>query len=365
MNKILGAGAALLMTTGLASAGGLDRSGQPVGAIFEEGSYAELSFGLVNPSVSGNMSSALPSILGGGAPSGDMAPSYAQFGAAYKTDLFEGTALAIILDQPYGADVDYDDTTAYALAGAKAEVDTTGLTVLLRFRIDENFSLHGGVRTVTASGVYDVPAVPDLDGPQGPATASSAYASTYSSDTGMGYVLGGAYERPDIALRVALTYSSPVDLALDGSVGDLSTTMPESVNLDVQTGIAQDTLLFGSVRYVAWDGFALTDSRAGDILDYDDDVYTYTLGVGRQFTDKLSASFSVGYEESTGEPTGNLGPTDGYVSYQLGAAYMIADGVELSGGIRYIDIGDATTTIGSDFSDNSAVGLGAKVAYSY
>jgi long-subunit fatty acid transport protein len=363
MEKILGASAALLMTTGLASAGGLDRSGQPVGAIFEEGSYAELSFGTVNPSVSGNMNAALPPPTGG-APSGDMAPSYAQFGAAYKADLFEGTALAIILDQPYGADVDYEDTTAYALAGANAEVDTTGLSVLLRFRIDENFSLHGGVRTVTASGVYDVPAVPDLDGP-GPATASSAYASTYSSDTGMGYVLGGAYERPDIALRVALTYSSPVDLALDGSNGDLSTTMPESVNLDVQTGIAQDTLLFGSVRYVAWDGFALTDSIAGDILSYDDDVYTYTLGVGRQFTDKLSASFSVGYEESTGEPTGNLGPTDGYVSYQLGAAYMIAEGVELSGGIRYIDIGDATTTIRSDFSDNSAVGLGAKIAYSY
>jgi long-subunit fatty acid transport protein len=141
--------------------------------------------------------------------------------------------------------------------------------------------------------------------------------------------------------------------------------MPESVNLDFQTGIAQDTLLFGSVRYVAWDGFALSDSSEGDILSYDDDVYTYTLGVGRRFTDKLSASFSVGYEAATDEPTGNLGPTDGYVSYQLGAAYMIADGVELSGGIRYIDIGDATTTIGSDFSNNSAVGLGAKIAYSY
>ncbi|WP_412508111.1 hypothetical protein [Roseovarius sp. SYSU LYC5161] len=191
MEKILGAGAALLLTTGLASAGGLDRSGQPVGAIFEDGSYAELSFGRVNPSVSGNMNAAL-----GGAPSGDMAPSYAQFGAAYKTDLFEGTALAIILDQPYGADVDYDDTTAYALAGANAEVDTTGLSVLLRFRIDENFSLHGGVRTVTASGVYDVPAV-DPDGPGGPAPASPAYASTYSSDTGMAMSWAG----PTNALR--------------------------------------------------------------------------------------------------------------------------------------------------------------------
>ncbi len=266
MKKILSASAALMMTTGLASAGGLDRSGQPVGALFETGSYAELSFGQVNPSVSGNMNAALPPPTGG-APSGDMAPSYAQFGAAYKADLFGGTSFAIIVDQPYGADVDYD-RAGYALDGANAEVDTTGLSILLRFKVNENFSLHGGVRTVTASGVYDVPAVPDLDGP-GPASAKPAYASTYSKDTGMGYVVGAAYERPDIAMRIALTYSSPVDLALDGSAGDLSTTMPESVNLDFQTGIAQDTLLFGSVRYAAWDGFALTDSIAGDILSYD------------------------------------------------------------------------------------------------
>ncbi len=347
MKNVMTAGAALLLTTSIAHAGGLDRSGQPIGVIFEDGDYVELSFGLVTPDLSG-------SVGGGAVGSGGIAPSYSQLGAALKTQVTDQLSLAVIVDQPYGADVDYDDTDAgYPLAGSNAQVTTFGVTVLGRYEVNDNFSVHGGLRQTTAEGVYDV-------------TAPAAYDSTYSSDSGLGFVAGGAYERKDIALRVALTYNSEVDLELDGTSGDLSTTLPESVNLDFQTGIAADTLLFGSVRWVAWDGFALTDSLAGDILSYDDDVITYNIGVGRRINDNLSASVSVGYEEETGEVTGNLGPTDGFLSVQLGAAYNLNNGVEVSGGVRYAKLGDATTSIiGAEFEDNSALAVGLKVAYNF
>ena len=42
---------------------------------------------------------------------------------------------------------------------------------------------------------------------------------------------GVAYERKDIAMRVALTYSSAIDLELDGTVGDLAAEMPENLEL--------------------------------------------------------------------------------------------------------------------------------------
>lgn len=358
MNKIMTAGAALLMTTTIASAAGLDRSGQSVTALFEDGNYAELSYGSVSPTVSGNMNPLL-----GSAPSGDISPSYNQLGLAYKSQINEQMSFAIIFDQPFGADVAYT-TPGYVLNGAAASVDSTGLTALVRYEINPNFSAHAGLRYVSASGTYAVPAIPDLDGP-GPATATPAYASDYSSGNGTGFVVGGAYERDDIAMRIALTYSSEIDLSLDGTVGDLSTTLPESINLDFQTGIAADTLLFGSIRYVAWDGFSLDDTLAGSILSYDDDVYTYNIGVGRRITDQLAASFSIGYEASTGDPTGNLGPTDGFISYQIGAAYTMDNGVEVSGGIRYVDLGDAVTTIGSSFNDNDAIGVGLKIGYTF
>lgn len=354
MKKLMTAGTALLMTTTIATAGGLDRSGQGVGAIFEDGDYAELSFGSVMPSITGIAAAPL-----GGTSSGSIAPDYTQLGLAYKTQLNDQLSLGIIFDQPFGADVAYT-TPGYVFNGALATVESSGLTAVARYEINPSFSVHGGIRYITANGVYQVPALPPALG------GTPAYASTYSAGNGTGFVAGGAFERDDIAMRIALTYSSEIELStLDGTAGDLNTTLPESINLDFQTGIAADTLLFGSVRYVGWDGFSLDDSLAGSILSYDADVVTYNIGVGRRLTDQLAASFSIGYEASTGEVTGNLGPTDGFISYQIGAAYTMDNGVEVSGGVRYVDIGDATTTIGSTFADNSAVGIGLKVAYSF
>ncbi|SMX31303.1 OmpP1/FadL family transporter [Octadecabacter ascidiaceicola] len=355
MKKFMTAGAALLMTTSIATAGGLDRSGQGIGVIFEDGDYAELSFGSVSPDVSG---------VGIGGTTGNVTPNYMQLGMAYKTQLSDQASLAIIYDQPFGAQVDYDTGSTYILTTTSAKVESDGVTVLGRYEINPNFSFHGGLRYVQVEGTYNRAAIPGI---------VPAYQSDYSSDSGIGYVIGGAYEREDIALRLAVTYSSEIDLEL-GSSGfgstALTTTIPESVNVDFQTGIAADTLLFGSVRYVAWDGFKLIDDSPltpTPIVEYDDDVYTYTLGVGRRITDQLSASFAIGYENSTGETTGNLGPTDGFISYQIGAKYTMDNGVAISGGVRYVDIGDAVTDppVGGAFNDNDAIALGLKIGYSF
>jgi len=290
---------------------------------------------------------------------------------AFKTQVNDQLSLALIFDQPFGASVDYDTGSTYVLSTTSASVDSEGVTALARYEFDPNFSVHAGVRYLQVTGEYNRAAIPDLDGP-GPFMAVPAYASDYSKGSGTGFVLGGAYERDDIALRVALTYSSEIDLEL-GSNGTastgLTTTVPESINLDFQTGVAEDTLVFGSVRYVAWDGFALVDDSPftpSPILEYDDDVITYNIGVGRRFTEQLAASFSIGYEASTNEPGGNLGPTDGYISYQVGAAYTMDSGIEVSGGVRYVDVGDTVTEgINGDFQNNSAVALGLKIGYTF
>jgi hypothetical protein len=40
-------------------------------------------------------------------------------------------------------------------------------------------------------------------------------------------------------------------------------------------------------------------------------------------------------------------------------------GVELSGGVRFVRVGDATTRAGFEFADNSVVGVGFKVGYNF
>ncbi len=206
-----------------------------------------------------------------------------------------------------------------------------------------------------------------------------AYTLTMESSGDIGYLVGAAYEIPDIALRVAVTYNSAIETTLTGTETitgalPLEVTLPQSVNLDFQTGIAADTLLFGSVRWAESTAFDMmppffASSNGGDsLLDYDNDVFTYTIGVGRKFSDAFSGSIALSYEAATATPaapSSNLSPTDGYLSVQVGGKYTMGN-MNISGGVRIVKVGDAVTSgIGSTFADNTAVGVGMKVGYSF
>ncbi|MEL6683329.1 MAG: outer membrane protein transport protein [Pseudomonadota bacterium] len=369
MKQALTAGVALLLTTSLAHAGGLDRSGQSITVLFEEGTYGELSFGLVTPSVDGTLASPL-----GDLGSGNVGVEYFQVGAAFKNDLNAQISYAVILDQPFGANVDYGDADDfYPLGNSEAEFRSTGLTVLGRYKLDDNFSVHGGIRAVT------IDADSFVSVQNGNPAESFVHDASYDSDTAFAGVIGAAYERPEIALRVAVTYTSEMEFSHDTDVelttalgateatGETEYTIPQSINLDFQTGVAADTLVFGSIRWVEWTTTEIDSPLypPNPIISYDDDVLTYNLGVGRRFTDEFSASIAVGYEKANGGTADELAPTDGNTSLSVGGAYTLTSGVELSGGVRYIAVGDATTGIGAEFDDNSAIAAGFKVGFNF
>lgn len=353
---------ALLASTAIVQAGGIDRSGQSINALFESGRYMEFSLGSISPDTSGTSVAGL-----GSRNSGNVTESYLQFGAAYKADINDRLSYALIYDQPFGADVDYPTGTGYYAAGAQADLESHALTGLLRYRMNDNFSVHGGVRVQTIEAVAAVPFV-------------GGYTVNGERDTGVGYVAGVAYERPDIAMRVALTYNSKIkhDVATTEFGAAMSTTeieTPQSVNLDFQTGIAADTLLFGGVRWVDWSDFDIspaayaTATGGASLVSYEDDVFTYSLGVGRKLNDNWSVSASVGYEKSNGGFASNLGPTDGNKSLALAAIYT-RDNMKVTTGIRYVNIGDAQTAIpgfapAANFEDNDAVAIGVKVGYTF
>ena len=216
-----------------------------------------------------------------------------------------------------------------------------------------------------------------------PSTLYTQYNLLAGPETDFGYVVGVAWEKPEIAARVALTYNSEINHNLasseqaSGGTGPsidsdsvFSTTIPQSVNLEFQSGIAKDTLLFGSIRWVDWSAFDLTpavyNGLSGSHVDYTDDVVTYNLGLGRKFNENWSGAVTFGYDKSTGTPTGQLGPTDGYKSVGLAATYT-RDNIKVTGGLRYVKIGDATTNpgISGTFTDNSGVGAGIRIGYSF
>lgn len=358
--------AALLLTTTAATAGGLDRSGQSIGALFEEGSYVELSYGYVTPDVTGSAVTPGPVLN-----SGNVGATYGNAGLAFKMDVDENVSVALIVDQPFGAAVDYAAGTGYPLAGSNAEIRSTGLTVLGRYKFNENYSIHFGPRVVQMEGNATV------------VTGAGIYDATYQSDSGTGYVVGAAYERPEIALRIALSYSSAIALSHkttvtgvpDAVVTNTEYTVPQSVNLDFQSGVAADTLVFGGVRWAEWTETEINSFAypGNPLVGYDNDTTTYTLGVGRKFSDSFSGAISVSYEEAQGGIADNLSPTDGSTSISVGGTYAMGNGIELTGGIRYVMVGDAETRIPvpglgvlePQFTDNSAVAVGLKIAYNF
>lgn len=384
MKTYMTTGAALLMTTTMAQAVGLDRSNQDITAIFAEGNYVELSFGAIRPDVGGT-DLAVPT-----QQYGSTGLDYSQFSGSVTYQINDQFSAAVIFDQPFGVDVLYAGSgAASSLGGTSAELNSAAITALARYRIDQNFSVYGGLRSerldgnITLSGL----AYGGLNG----------YNVELAQNTAFGYVAGVAYERPEIALRVSLTYNSSITHEFDSTetlggvpisalppaasggldgVGVTEVETPEAWNLDFQTGIAQDTLLFGSIRYAEYSQVIVSPeffglATGGASLTDIDDGTQFTLGVGRRFTDQLSASVSYSFEaEDDDDLVSPLAPTNGNRAISIGAQYVIDD-FTISGGVRYTMVGDAQPETGTpdvaraSFTDNDALAFGLSVGYSF
>jgi len=369
MKRVTATLGALVMTAGAAAAGGIERANQSVGVIFETGNYAEFSVGRVMPNVSGVGAGTVATLAQPtpGAASGNMALDFTQLGGAIKFKLGENLDAAIIFDQPFGADASYPLVPGYFAAGTTAELTTNDVTGVLKYRLPSNISVYAGVRYEVMDAQASIP-------------FAGGYTVSGARDGGVGYLIGAAYEKPEIALRVALTYNSEVKHSLattefGAPSPETAINSPQSVNLEFQTGVAANTLVFGSVRWVDWTSFVISPavystvvSPGNPLVSYASDTVTYTLGVGRKLNEHWSVAASLGYEKPTGDSSSNLAPADGKRSVTLAAIYATGN-MKITGGVTYVDVGDTFTELGgataANFTGNQAVGVGVKVGFSF
>ena len=357
-----------------AQAGGLDRSGQPIGIIFEQGNVVEFSLGYTRPSVDGVDVATVPI--------SNVADNFLVAGTGIKFDVTDKFSLGVIVDNPYGSDVIYPAASP-VLGGTSAIADSFAITAVGRYKINDRFSVHGGLRyqEISATVALGGAAYGGLNG----------YNVNFASDGATGFLIGAAYEIPDIALRVALTYNSEIthDLPTQEFIGAApvaapgvtEVVAPESVNLSFQSGIAEDTLLFGSIRYAMYEDTivspaffdaAVDPGTPGSSLTDLDNSTDLEIGIGRRFNDQWSGSVALGYQSSGDDNlVSPLAPTNGSRYISVGARYVLNDAMTISGGIRYTDLGDAQPETGTpdtaraSFTDNSAVSLGLRVQYKF
>ncbi len=399
--KTLAVAIAALSVASVASAAGLDRSGQDVTAFLQDGTYAEAVYTYIDADVTGEDSS--------GNKIDDIAESYDFFRYGVKTDINETFSIGVLYDEPFGAAADYIGESNFVDQnpasprngeGTNVEVRTESITGIIgaKFGQNKNFQVYGG--PVAQRVEADVKL-------RGPAyEAANGYTTNINADQDYGYIAGLAYSKPDIALKASLTYRSeiehnaqaselypfvdsglipaPVVTALGLSadrVEGIEITTPESVNLDFQTGINPTTLATAKVRWVPWSDFAITPSLYNDVsklstgddkglalVSYDDDQWQVELGLAKRLAPALAISGTVGWDSGAGNPVTSLGPIEGYYSAGLGAKYNVTENWAVSAGGKYLWFGDAegqipTQTIVSDFESNDGFVLGVKVSY--
>ena len=363
-------------SSSMALAAGLDRSGQSINAFLQNGNYAEIGYAALNPSVKGQNNA--------GVKIGNMADDYSFLSAAVKVQANDQISLGLLYDQPFGADATYgidSGTFDNGKEGTQVKVRTHNITALIGYQPTKNWNVYAGPVWQTVEA--DI----SLRG-QG-YTLMSGYDIYVDQKEAWGWLAGAAYSIPEIALKAAITYRSEIDhkadsfessnlyipgyldlRRVDSRVGAVT---PQSLNLDFQTGVAENTLAFANVRWVHWDQFvvspALLDQVGQDLISYKDDQWSINVGVGHKFNDKWSGSASAGWDSGAGNPVTTLGPTNGYWSVGLGGQYSPTQKTFIQAGLKYYGLGDAKAQTGGavrgSFENNHALGYGVKVGYKF
>jgi len=345
---------------GLVQAGGFDRTGQDTSIMLKEGSMVEITSVSVNPKITGTHG-------GSATATGEVAPNYSFTNIGFRTNVSDNFAIGIIQEKPFGANVDYTAGAAnITYVGLKAEVDSSSTTLLTSYDMD-NVTVYGGLKNQSLKASATNPLV-------------NAYTITSTADSSLGYVFGAAIENPETAMRVALTYHSKInhDIAIvenytgiSATASTLKVTTPESFNLDFQTGIAANTLLFGTIRQAKWTQMSLCPAQykaaVGVCLkEFKNNVTSYTLGVGRKFSDHWSGAFTYGREASNDDKVSALSPANGYNKMGLGVTYTGEQAV-VTLGMQKINNGNVakTSAVAFDMSNNTTLVTALKVGFKF
>ena len=255
-----------------------------------------------------------------------------------------------------------------------ADVTARSLALLGRYRINENMSAFAGLNRyeLETSTVTTLAAIYEVSGDE------------------LAPVIGVAYEMKDIALRVEGSFQAETEMSLTAKSGPKvggvagataisaasTLVIPQTITLNFQSGVAEDTLLFGSIHKADWETAQITIPDNGAVPGVSSDFSTktaYSIGLGRKISDDLSVIASYSTEDGGGSTSGDpFTLTDGYQTLGLAARYT-RDNMTFTAGYGYTKVGDVLVsyavpvlgTLTADYKDNDISAIGLKVGFSF
>ena len=264
----------------------------------------------------------------------------------------------------------------YCSVVPSGDVDMKSLALLARYRLNDNISFMGGINRYSVSN--------------GTVQTLSGYYEVSGDE--MVPLAGAAYENKEIALRVELLVQLETDMSLSAKTAaakGLATTtaansklvVPQTMTLNFQSGIAEDTLLFGSVHKADWDTAQITipqNNSAAAINTAFANRTAYSIGLGRKLTDNLSILGSYSTEDGGGATSNDpFTLNDGSQGLGIGARFT-RDNMTITAGYSYTKVGDVKMThidttqtppapsgLTANYVDNKVTGLGLKIGFSF
>lgn len=229
---------------------------------------------------------------------------------AAKFKVSDNLACAFTYTQPFGADADYGaDAQA---AGASRHKDF----VTNEYGATCDVSMQAGKgRIHLLGGVF----LQDFE-----YTANAAAGDLHLQDhSAFGYRFGVGYDIPEYALRAQLMYRSAVEHDADDGEFDWvalplgtqdafgSGTLPQSVKLSLQSGVAPGWMVYGSVKWTDWSvmdslNYSIGNPMApGGYLPQEDvynwkDGWTINAGVAHAFNEKIAGTVNVTWDSGVG-----------------------------------------------------------------
>ncbi len=295
--KTLTVAIAALSIASVASAAGLDRSGQDISAFLQDGVYAEAVYTYLDADVAGYDNAYVGDDKNAyvqGNKIDDIAESYDFFRYGVKADINDTFSVGVLYDEPFGAAADYSgdnnfvaqgdrDATINAISGGKIKDFASAAKTVgeIQYKIKNNIDLSAteqaqlkGLGPAVASAqaefntkgegtnvevrtenitailgmkfgenknfqVYGGPVAQQVQADvklRGLAySAATGYTAHISSDQDYGWLAGVSYSKPEIALQAALTYRSEIEHTLPIFESYPAASIEKSGEIDITT----------------------------------------------------------------------------------------------------------------------------------
>ena len=251
-----------------------------------------------------------------------------------------------------------------------ADVTLNSLTLLSRYKLNNNMSLLGGINRYAIAGTGTV------------TTLGGHYEVTGDQIVP---IVGLAYEIEEIAMRVDLVIEPNTDInnfsaktsanssTATAAVTGESMKIPQTTTLNFQSGVSSNTLVYGTIRQGSWtDAQIAIPVSAGNgsaaITSSFSNKTSYSIGVAQRFSDQLSSTLSYKTEAGSGSTSADFFTlSNGSNTYSLGVRYTMGNAT-LSAGYSYTTLGDVTISdsgLTATYANNTISAVGAKLGITF